>query len=158
VTRDAWIGVDRRVAGAETMSSNPFVETSSASSGDGWERYATPATSQRSVTAQYSGRGVDVHALADDFATRARTEREQSTGPTSPTSAPPMWAGVEDGGHVHASMESRNSNDRGVAPRREREVSAEERINETASASSAEEFIGQSDDGAFSDRLAIATA
>lgn len=166
MTRDAWIGVDRRVAGAETMSSNPFVETSSASSGDGWERYATPATSQRSVTAQYSGRGVDVHALADDFATRARTEREQSTSPTRAPSAP-MWAGVEDGGHVHASMESRNSNDRGAAPRREREVSAEERINETASAlikanaasaSSAEEFIGQSDDGAFSDRLAIATA
>ena len=143
--------------------SNPFVDTSSESSAGGMERRGTSGVSE---TAQHSGTALDVHALADDFATRATTERERSTSsPSAPSAA--TWAGVADGGQVHASMESRNSNEVTVPPRREREVSAEERINETASAlikanaasaSSAEEFIGQSDDGAFSDRLAIATA
>ena len=95
-----------------------------------------------SVSRDSSRRGVDVIALVDEFAALGEGARERG----SPGSA--------DGGASGTR-------------RRTREVSAEERINETASAviqagtasgGSAEAFVGSSDDAAFSDRLAIATA
>ena len=135
---------------------NPFSEGAS-----------TVARASASASAGASGSGLDVHALADELARDARVEDGRAG----------EARGERDDGGAGGDASSRDDRvqrgngeawDVGDArARKPREVSAEERINATATAvikagsssgHSVEAFNGSSDDMAFSDRLALATA
>jgi len=131
------------------------------------EGASTVARASASASAGASGSGLDVHALADELARDARVEDGRAG----------EARGERDDGGAGGDASSRDDRvqrgngetwDVGDArARKPREVSAEERINATATAvikagsssgHSVEAFNGSSDDMAFSDRLALATA
>lgn len=139
---------------------NPFHEDAS-----------TFASASSTASVGASDNRVDVHALAHELARDANVEDGRVWGPRGERDDGGRFDGGAEGGASsyddraqHENVEERDVGD--ARARKPREVSADERINATATAvikagssgHSVEAFNGSSDDMAFSDRLAVATA